>query len=163
MTGGARGRDDAGRPRNARPRDRLGRPLPPGSAGVEPVPDELDLPPDEALDYAQRLLDEGRPFGAHEVLEAVWKAAQEAQEAQPDEEALWRGLAQIAVGVTHLERGNPTGARRLLERGASGLAPYRGGTPHGAAADRLIAEGENVADSLARGKTPPPPVLRLTD
>src|SRR4051812_50118175 len=88
MTDGARGRDEAGRPRNARPRDRLGRPLPPGSTGVEPVPDELGLPPDEALDYAQRLLDEGRPFGAHEVLEAVWEAV---QGTQPDEEALWRG------------------------------------------------------------------------
>jgi hypothetical protein len=31
------------------------------------VPDDLDLPTDEAIDYAQRLLDEGRAFGAHEA------------------------------------------------------------------------------------------------
>jgi len=124
---------------------------------VEPVPDELDLPPDEALDYAQRLLDEGRPFGAHEVLEAVWKAA------PPDEEALWRALAQIAVGVTHLERGNPTGARRLLERGTNGLSGYRGASPHAIAVDRLADEGEALARRLAGGETPPAPILRLRD
>jgi hypothetical protein len=125
---------------------------------VEPVPDELDLPPDEALDYAQRLLDEGRPFGAHEVLEAVWKAA-----TQPDEEALWRALAQIAVGVTHLERGNPTGARRLLERGAAGLGSYGGTTPHAIAVDRLVGESEDLVARLAAGETPPVPILRLRE
>lgn len=150
-----RSRDAEGRPRNARPRDRLGRPLPPGSTGVEPIPDELDLTADEALDYAQRLLDEGRPFGAHEVLEAVWKSA------PPHEEALWRALAQVAVGVTHLERGNPTGAKRLLERGVAGLASYRGGTPYGIAVDRLAAQGEDLASRLSGGETPPAPVLRL--
>ena len=41
---GERDRDTAGRARQARPRDRLGRPLPYGSAGVEPVPEE-PLPP----------------------------------------------------------------------------------------------------------------------
>ena len=63
-----RDRDDDGRARNSRPRDRLGRPLPPGSVGVERVPDDLDLPPDETLAYAQRLLDDGLAFNAHEVL-----------------------------------------------------------------------------------------------
>ncbi len=155
MSEDARSRDETGRPRNARPRDRLGRPLPPGSTGVEPVPDELDLPPDEALDYAQRLLDDGRPFGAHEVLEAVWKAA------PPGEEGLWRALAQVAVGVTHLERGNPTGARRLLERGAAGLGPYRGRAPHAIAAGRLADESEDLAARIAAGESPPAPSLRL--
>jgi len=54
-----RDRDDAGHARNARPRDRFGRPLPPGTPGIERVPDNLDLPPDETLDYEQRLLDDG--------------------------------------------------------------------------------------------------------
>jgi uncharacterized protein len=152
-----RARDEDGRPRNDRPRDRLGRPLPPGSAGVEPVPDELDLGPDDALDYAQRLLDEGRAFGAHEVLEAVWKAA------PPTERELWRSLAQLAVGVTHLERGNPAGARALLERGTAGLGPFRRTPPHGIAVDRLISQGRAVVEELATGGTPAVPVLRLRD
>lgn len=119
-----RDRDDAGNARNARPRDRLGRPLPPGSAGVARIPDDLDLPPDETLDYAQRLLDQGLAFNAHEVLEAAWKNGPFA------ERMLWQGLAQYAVGLTHIQRGNPKGARTLLERAIGRLAaeppaPYR--------------------------------------
>jgi hypothetical protein len=70
-----RERDESGRPRNARPRDELGRPLPRGASGVAGVPDDLVLSPRDSLAEAQRLLDEGRPFHAHEVLEAAWKAA----------------------------------------------------------------------------------------
>ena len=36
-----RDRDESGRPRNSRPRDALGRVLPPGSEGVARVPDDL--------------------------------------------------------------------------------------------------------------------------
>src|SRR5687768_11138319 len=109
---GARDRDAAGRPRNARPRDGLGRPLPKGMAGVPTTPDVLILPPAEALREAQRLLDGGRPFHAHEVLEGAWKAS-----AAPERE-FWRGMAQLAVGLTHARRGNSAGAARLLQRAA---------------------------------------------
>ena len=50
----ARDRDGAGRPRNARPRDELGRPLPLGATGVEVMPDDLALSPEESLTEAQR-------------------------------------------------------------------------------------------------------------
>src|SRR5512132_3286850 len=46
-----RDRDDQGRARQARPRDRLGQPLPYGSAGVEPVSEDA-LPPEETISYA---------------------------------------------------------------------------------------------------------------
>ena len=121
-----RDRDTAGRPRQDRPRDALGRPLPYGATGVEPVPEE-PLPPAETLDFARKLVEEGRPFSAHEVLEARWKAG-------PDEERdLWQGLAQICVGLTHAARGNGTGAVRLLERGAGRLDAYaaRDGSTYG--------------------------------
>jgi len=66
-------------------------------------------------------LREGRPFAAHEVLEARWKAG-------PDEERdLWQGLAQICVGLTHAARGNSVGAVRLVERGATRLEHYKAG------------------------------------
>jgi uncharacterized protein len=109
----ARDRDSAGRPRNARPRDALGRPLPYGASGEPVMPDDLTLGPAEAAALADRLLREDRPFHAHEVLEAAWKAA------PPDERDLWQGLAQIAVGLTHARRGNATGAVTLLRRGAA--------------------------------------------
>jgi hypothetical protein len=113
----SRDRDQAGRARQARPRDALGRPLPYGSTGVEPVSED-PLPPVETLERARELLGEGRPFSAHEVLEARWKDC-------PDsEQALWQGLAQLCVGLTHAARGNHVGARRLVERGAGRLVEY---------------------------------------
>src|SRR6476619_7083707 len=121
-----RDRDAAGRPRQERPRDALGRPLPYGATGVEPVSEE-PLPPAETLQFARTLVREGRPFAAHEVLEARWKAGPD------DERDLWQGLAQLCVGLTHAARGNAVGADRLLERGAGRLEEYgaRGGTTHG--------------------------------
>ncbi len=113
-----RDRDPVGRARNARPRDALGRPLDYGQAGVERIPDDLVLPPIDSLREAQRLLDAAMPFHAHEVLEGTWKAA------PTEERDLWQGLAQLAVGLTHVLRGNPVGARTLLERGRGRIARY---------------------------------------
>jgi hypothetical protein len=142
-----RDRDAAGRPRNARPRDALGRPLPHGAAeGVERVPDRLDLPLNEAVDLAQRYLDTARPFHAHEVLEAMWKSQ------PPAERDLWQGLAQMAVGLTHAMRGNRKGAAALLRRGSDRVAGYAG-DPHAidvpgvtAAARSLASEIESTLD-----------------
>jgi hypothetical protein len=121
-----RDRDPAGRARQARPRDALGRPLPYGAAGVEPVPEE-PLPPLETVAQARRLVAEGRPFSAHEVLEARWKDGPDA------ERDLWQGLAQICVGLTHAARGNQVGASRLVERGSGRLQEYErtGGPTYG--------------------------------
>ena len=127
--GVTRDRDAAGRPRNARPRDELGRPLA-RADNADAVIDAPALPPDRALDEAQALLDAGRPFTAHEVLEAVWKST-----TGPDR-ALWRGLAQLAVGLTHSARGNATGAKALLQRGADTLGPVEG-EPFGVRVDDL--------------------------
>ena len=124
-----RDRDASGRPRNARPRDELGRPLA-RSDEDEVIVDPPALPPERALDEAQRLLDAGRPFTAHEVLEAVWKATP-----GPDR-ALWRGLAQLAVGVTHSARGNETGSKALLQRAADTLEPVEG-EPFGVPVEEL--------------------------
>ncbi|WP_432971925.1 DUF309 domain-containing protein [Dactylosporangium sp. CA-233914] len=127
-----RDRDETGRARNARPRDELGRPLPHGAPGVPTMPEDLSLGPADALREAQRLLDAGRPFHAHEVLEAAWKAAPEA------ERELWRGLAQLAVGLTHARRGNAQGAARLLDRAALRIAGYAADPPHGVDVNGLV-------------------------
>ena len=112
-----RDRDPRGHPKQARPRDALGRPLPYGATGVDPVPEEA-LPPAETIATARELLDAGRPFSAHEVFEARWKAG------PPEERALWQGLAQLCVGLTHSARGNDVGATRLVERGIANLEQY---------------------------------------
>jgi hypothetical protein len=115
VAGAPRDRDEAGRARNARPRDALGRPLPYGSPGEPRAPEGVVRTPAQTLREAQELLDAGRPFHAHEVLEDAWKTG------PADERDLWRGLAQLAVGLTHAARGNATGAATLLTRGARSL------------------------------------------
>lgn len=146
--GVTRDRDPAGRPRSARPRDQLGRPLP-RSGGHPAEPDAPALPPLAALDEAQRLLDAGRPFTAHEVLEAVWKETTGAQR------ALWRGLAQLAVGLTHRARGNATGARALLRRGAATLQDVDG-EPFGVPVEDLRSWAQTAADDPAAAPAMPP-------
>jgi hypothetical protein len=137
-----RDRDPAGRARSARPRDAYGRPLPRGAAGEPTTPDDYSAPPDEALAHAQRLLDADRPFHAHEVLEAVWKAA------PADERELWRGLAQVAVGLTHLRRGNAKGAQALLARAADRIAPFATGPPYGIDVGGVVRRVRSLAERI---------------
>jgi uncharacterized protein len=128
----SRDRDPDGRARNARPRDGLGRPLPRGAMGVPTTPEGLVLAPGEALREAERLLADGRPFHAHEILEGAWKACGD------DTREMWQALAQLAVGITHVRRGNGVGAVRLLTRAADRLEPYAADAPHGVAVGALI-------------------------
>ncbi len=136
--------------RNTRPRDRLGRPLPYGSDGSPPVPEGVLRTPPQSLAEAQHLLDTGFPFAAHEVLEDAWKSA------LPDERELWRGLAQLAVGLTHAERGNRRGAAALLRRGACSIAAYREQPPYGVPVADLCAWAEQAAAAVADGGRPDP-------
>lgn len=140
----SRDRDTAGRPRNARPRDELGRPLPRAAAGMPPLPDELALAPEQAAELADELLRTDRPFHAHEVLEAAWKAAPAA------ERDLWQGLAQIAVGITHARRGNATGAVALLRRGADRVRRYAAAAPYGMDIVRALELTDAMADRVER-------------
>ncbi len=121
-----RDRDPAGRPRNARPRDALGRPLGRAgsggwgeSAGEVRIADDLALAGPDTVRLADQLLRAGRPFHAHEVLEAAWKTG------PAGERDLWQGLAQVAVGLTHALRGNARGAAALLRRGTGRVRAYQ--------------------------------------
>lgn len=137
-----RDRDPQGRARNSRPRDGLGRPLPHGSVGVERIDEDMVLPPAQTLALAQELLDAGRPFHAHEVLEAAWKSG------PPAERQLWKGLAQLAVGLTHVRRGNTTGAVNLLRRAHDHLLPYAERPPHRIAVRALADNANALADQI---------------
>jgi hypothetical protein len=170
----ARDRDHAGRPRNSRPRDELGRPLPrpatgtaladgtgipedTGPAGRTGLPEDTGpaggtgpsggaaATPAEAAGIGGRLLLDGRPFQAHEVFEDAWKAA------PVSDRALWRGLAQIAVGLTHARRENPRGAVTLLRRGAGNLRGYSGEpTPYGIDVTLVAVRADEVASLIER-------------
>jgi hypothetical protein len=140
-----RDRDFCGRPRSARPRDAAGRPLATGSSGVpeESYDDRTACP--ETLDEAQALLDADRPFAAHEVLEAAWKGA------EAGERDFWQGLAQLAVGLTHAQRGNATGAAALLRRGAERLAPYDEQDPYGVPISEAVHRANDLANAIQAG------------
>jgi hypothetical protein len=99
--------------------------------------------PGESLAEAQRLLDAGMPFHAHEVLEDAWKAAPE------EERELWRGLAQLAVGLTHAARGNVSGAVALLDRGASAITPYAEAAPYGIGITGLTSWAQELTARLS--------------
>ncbi|MGA6222826.1 DUF309 domain-containing protein [Streptomyces umbrinus] len=143
-----RDRDAEGRARNARPRDGLGRPLPYGTDGVERQPEGVVRAPEETVTEAQALLTAGKPFHAHEVFEDAWKSG-------PDEErALWRGLAQLAVGLTHAARGNVTGGARLLRRGAGAVEQWAAeagrSRPYGLDLAGLAAWARELADTVEK-------------
>ncbi|MHB1594222.1 MAG: DUF309 domain-containing protein [Streptosporangiaceae bacterium] len=139
-----RDRDEAGRPRNARPRDGLGRPLNRGATGLPVMPPEISVTGDQALALAQRLIDEARPFHAHEVLEAAWKSA------GPGQRDSWKGLAQIAVGLTHARRGNQRGAVALLRRGAGAITATAVPPVTGLDTSAVAAEAAGLADRIER-------------
>ncbi len=123
------------------------------------IPDDFVLPPEPALLEAQRLLDAGMPFHAHEVLEGTWKAA------PPEERDLWQGLAQLAVGLTHVLRGNPAGATTLLRRGRDRIGAYASAPPYAIDIAGLLSWAEGLLTALAAGDdfTPAPPRLRTID
>jgi len=106
--------------------------------------EDVSPTPAWAVATAQDLLDSGRPFHAHEVLEAAWKAAPE------PERDLWQGLAQLAVGLTHARRGNARGAITLLRRGSSRLDGYAGTSPHGIDVDGVLVRAGELASELER-------------
>lgn len=149
-----RDRDELGRPRSARPRDALGRPLPQGSLGVPRIPDDLELPPAETLTYAQDLLDSGLAFNAHEVLEAAWKSG------PAEERMLWQGMAQLAVGITHIQRGNVKGAVMLLRRASARLTWDNRPAPYAIDVAGLVDYAHALIDDLVAGAEIDPVRLR---
>ncbi|MFF0221203.1 DUF309 domain-containing protein [Streptomyces sp. NPDC004629] len=149
---GTRDRDSAGRARNARPRDGLGRPLPYGTDGVARQPEGIVRTPSQTVTEAQELLDAGRPFHAHEVFEDAWKSG------PGDERTLWRGLAQLAVGLTHAARGNATGGPRLLRRGAAAVEEWAAHSgrqqPYGLDVAGLASWARDLAGAVERDAEP---------
>ncbi|MDX3152687.1 DUF309 domain-containing protein [Streptomyces scabiei] len=100
-------------------------------------PEGVVRAPEETVVEAQALLDAGKPFHAHEVFEDAWKSGPD------DERALWRGLAQLAVGLTHAARGNAKGGALLLRRGAGAVEEW------GAASGRPRPHGVDLAGVAA--------------
>ena len=80
----------------------------------------------------------------------------------PHERDLWQGLAQLAVGLTHLARGNRTGAVTLLRRGAGRIEPMHPNSdalrPYDIDVPALVSFARDTADALESGARAMPPL-----
>jgi len=83
----------------------------------------------------------GEFYEQHETLETAWRA-----EPRPVRK-FYQAILQIGVACYHLERGNRTGALRLLERGLRKLRPF---APACLGIDiaRLIADAERLQEQI---------------
>lgn len=113
-----RDRNAWGRAENARPRDRLGRPLPYDTTETELAEEFEYATVEEALATAVELWDDQRFFEAHECLEDVWHHAAD------DDRDFWQGVVQVAVTCCHHQRGNDKGARVMAAKALERLAPF---------------------------------------
>lgn len=143
-----RDRDPGGRPKNARPRDELGRPLPRDAENrMHEQPPAAT--PEEALSRGIEHFNAGRYFQAHEAWEEGWHPSPE------PERDFWQGLTQLAVGLTHRERGNAHGAATLLRRGAKKLRNY-GDEYMGVVLTPLVAFADDTAERIEAEGTDAP-------
>ena len=136
-----RDRDELGRPEQARPRDRTGRPLPYETDVTELVEEHDYATVDEALTTGIALWEQHRFFEAHECLEDVWHQA-----AEGDRE-FWKGVIQVAVGCVHHQRDNPEGCVTLLRRAADYLDGYPA-THHGIDTEQLRRSARAMANAI---------------
>lgn len=83
----------------------------------------------------------GQFFEQHEMLELVWRA-----ELRPIRN-LYRGILQIGVACLQIERGNPRGALKLIDRGTRWLQPFRPNC-QGVEVDRLLADTERLRAAI---------------
>jgi len=143
-----RDRDPAGRAKNARPRDALGRPLPRDADAVY-VEEELPDDPNELLRIGIEHFNARRFFQAHEAWETAWHPSPK------PERDFWQGITQVAVGFTHYQRGNPKGSATLLRKGAHKLDGY--GQSHlGVRVAALARAARKAADTVERAGTTAP-------
>ncbi len=60
-------------------------------------------------------------------------------------------LAQLAVGLTHVQRGNAVGAVQLLRRAAERIEGYADDPPYGIAAARLVGWARSMIERIEQG------------
>lgn len=144
-----RDRREDGRPEQARPRDRTGRPLPYGTVDVALIEVVEPATVEDALALGVERWDAQRYFEAHELLEHAWKHAHGA------DRDLWKGVIQVAVAGVHLQRANRIGARRLLDRALGRLTGQPSGRC-GVDVDALRDTAVAARAALDAGQVPAP-------
>ncbi len=85
----------------------------------------------------------GQYFEQHETLELVWRA-----ELRPIRD-LYRGVLQIGVGCLQVERGNASGALKMIDRAVKWLQPFRP-VCQGIDVERLLADATRLRVAIER-------------
>jgi hypothetical protein len=96
-----------------------------------------------SLEAGLELIRGGEYFEAHEVLEDVWRAAEQ------EERDFYQGLVHVTVAWYQAGRGNRVGCERQLEKAARRLGPYapeHQGVDVGSILDQVVAAQALVAD-----------------
>lgn len=106
-------------PKQERPRDEFGRPLPWGSESRIALLDFDSLPLAQNHELAIEYFNQEQFFSAHEAWEAAWRQARGG-----GDEQFYNGLAKLGAGLTHIQRGNSYGARTLIGKAIERIEPY---------------------------------------
>jgi len=85
----------------------------------------------------------GQYFEQHETLELVWRA-----ELRPVRD-LYRGVLQIGVACLQVERGNGSGALKMIDRAVKWLQPFRPAC-QGIDVDRLLEDAARLREEIER-------------
>ena len=97
-----------------------------------------------SLERGLELIRNGEFFAAHEELEDVWRAAEEA------ERDFFQGLVHVAVAWYQAGRGNPVGCERQLAKAERRLRPYAP-RHRGVDVDAVLTSVEAAAASVRSG------------
>ena len=142
----------ATKPRRQRDREWLDRLRQEGMTAFG-IPPGGPIPP-PSLTQAVQEFNDGLFFECHETLEELWL-----RETYPLR-LFYQGVLKVAVGLLHLQRGNPRGARTLLTAGVELLEPF---LPQFMGLDiaRLQKQAQgwllHLAHPQERASAPPPP------
>jgi uncharacterized protein len=85
---------------------------------VPPFVPVADDTPEVSLSTGITLFNQGEYYACHDVLEALWMAA------DTIEKPFYQGILQIAVGLYHLGNHNWRGATILIGEGVNRLRPF---------------------------------------
>lgn len=110
---------------------------------------------EDGLSRGLSQIQRGDYFEAHESLEDVWRAAEQA------EKDFFQGLVHVAVAWYQAGRGNRVGCERQLEKAARRLAPFAP-EHRGVAVGLLLASVEHARQTVAEGSLElAPPFLAI--
>lgn len=117
-------------------------------------PEDVCTTVEQAVDTAAALFDAQQFFQAHEFFEWAWKGPVTRDPDRP----FFKGMAQLAVGYTHTQRGNAAGAMALLRRGIDHIAPFAP-AHHGIDVQRAVEQARAFLQVLEH--TEPGPQLEF--